>query len=369
MKFAPVARRVARSLVRRGLRSARLRDVVEAELACATKPTATPLPPPAMPAVFTDRHGVDHALDPGLRDRLKPAWRTMCDPVAASLPPTDEVLGGKARKAAKSATEMERLLGATSGVSVAGRILEIGCFDGAAAFELSKRPGASVVGSDLARYYMTQRPGRPADGALAEEQERLAELRERAREIAGVAPGRVSFVEDDITASALEPGTFDLICSFEVLEHLLRPPDAFAMMATLLRPGGHVYGDYNPFFSAIGGHSLGTLDVPWGHARFAPDDLAKYLREIRPSEVEQAQRFLDESLNRMTLADLQAAISGSGLELLAVIPWYERALVPRLTPEVLNDVRREYPTATLDDLLATFVAVIARKPGGEAPGR
>ena len=54
---------------------------------------------------FVDRHGVSHPLDLGLRDRLKPEWRSMLDPVAAAAPPSDEVLRRRARKAVTSARE------------------------------------------------------------------------------------------------------------------------------------------------------------------------------------------------------------------------------------------------------------------------
>lgn len=253
------------------------------------------------------------------------------------------------------------MVAASAGVPLTGRILEIGCYDGAVAFELARADGTEMIASDLARYYVTQRPGQIA-GDLEAEQVRLATIRERAARVAGVDAGRVTFVEDDITASALEPGSLDAIVSFEVLEHVSHPGEAFAAMARLLRPGGVMYHDYNPFFSAIGGHSLVTLDVPWGHARLEPDDVERYLHEIRPTEADQALRFYRDSLNRMTLADLRAAIAAADLDLVALVPWYQRALLADISPQVLAEVRRNYATATIEDLLATFVAVVARRP-------
>jgi SAM-dependent methyltransferase len=339
-----------------------VRRIVEAELKRSATATAGSAPAP-LPD-FIDRTGVTHHLDPALRDRLKPNWRLMCDPVTASAPPDDEALRDRLRKAAKAVAELDRVLGTTLGSGIGGRILEIGCYDGSTAFELSARPGTSVVASDLARYYVVQRPGRLEVDAIAAEEDVLARLRERVRVLADRPPGSVTFVEDDIVASTLEPGTFDLIVSFEVLEHLQRPDDAFAAMAGLLRPGGVMYHDYNPFFSQIGGHSLATLDLPWGHARLDPSDVERYLAEIRPTEAEYALRFYRESLNRMTLADLRAAISGAGLELVALLPWYQRKLLDTASPELLAEVRANHPGVTIDDLLATFVVVVARKPDG-----
>ena len=36
-----------------------------------------------------------------------------------------------------------------------------------------------------------------------------------------------------------------------------------------------------------------------------------------------------------------------------VVPWSDRSLVALLPPDVLPEVRRTYPTATVEDLLAT----------------
>ena len=363
-------KRAARAAVRASLRNARLRSVVEAELK-RLRPSPTreaPPPPPheeiANGSEFVDRHGVHHPLDPGLRDRLKGGWRTMVDPVVASEPPTDEILRGRARKAAKVVAEASTLVETITGKPLAGRILEIGCYDGAAAFHLAGRSGTQVVASDLARYYVVQRPGVTVDDAdIPRQQALLADIRERARIVAEIEPGVIEFVEDDISASTQPSESLDAIVSFEVLEHVQRPAEAFAEMARLLRPGGIVYHDYNPFFSANGGHSLCTLAIPWGHARLDADDFRRYVEEFRPTEIEQALRFYNENLNRMALADLRHALQAARLESLAVIPWFDRVQASMLDPRVLPEVQRTYPAATIDDLLATFVCVIARKPG------
>ena len=362
-------KRAIRWVIRLGLGNTRLRSVLESELKARRKPAPTPEPAPLVKPDFVDRLGVRHPLDPSLRDRLKPSWRAMLDPVALAKPPSDDALRDRARKATLVVAEASALVAAATGERLAGRILEVGCYDGAAAYQLAARPGTAVVASDLSRYYLVQRPGVAVEEDLGGQQALLAEIRERARVLADAAPGIVEFVEDDITGSTLGSASFDAIVSFEVLEHVQDPGAAFAGMARLLRPGGLLFHDYNPFFSANGGHSPCTLDFPWGHARLDPEDFERYVRELRPAEVDQALRFYRENLNRMTLADLRTAVSAAGLELVAVVPWADRALVLRLEPEALAEVQRIHPMASLDDLLSTFVAVVARRPNAIEPSR
>jgi 2-polyprenyl-3-methyl-5-hydroxy-6-metoxy-1,4-benzoquinol methylase len=356
-------KRLVGAAVHQGLRPQRLRRLVERELtARRTEAKVVPTDSVLVGRVFVDRHGTSHPLDPALRNRLKPQWRTMCDPVAVALPPSDEALATRARNAEKNVAEASALVTAASGAQLSGRILEVGCYDGSIAFQLARMQGTDVVGSDLARYYRVQRPGDVAEADIDAQQDELAILRHRARQIARPTVGRVEFIEDDITATGLDAATFDAIVSFEVLEHVQRPAAAFESMARLLKPGGILYHDYNPFFSSNGGHSLCTLDFPWGHVRLDAADFERYVREIRPTETEQALRFYRESLNRMTIADLRDGLESAGLEILAVVPWTDRKLVPQLGQSVLAEVRRTYPTAITTDLLATFVSVIARGP-------
>jgi SAM-dependent methyltransferase len=377
-------KRAARAGVHRALDVDRLRSVVEADLAgrrrdrdgaSAAAGTGAPF---STGSTFTDRHGTRHVLDPLLRDRLKPRWRTMLEPDVATRLPSEKEVAARARAAERTVAEAQGLVETVTGAPLRGRILEVGCHDGAVAWQLSRIPGSEVVGSDMARYYVVQSggdtdaaiPSEP-DAAIAAQEARLAELRALARAAAGADVGAVEFVEDDITASVLEPGSLDAIVSFEVIEHVADPTAALTAIGRLLKPGGITYHDYNPFFAINGGHSLGTLDLPWGHARLDDRDLERYLREIRPTEVDRALGFIRESLNRLTLADLDEALSAAGLEVLAVVPWVDRKLVPDLAPEVLAEVRAIHPTATVTDLLATFVSVVARRPHNRtdtAPG-
>ena len=175
------------------------------------------------------------------------------------------------------------------------------------------------------------------------------------------AAARVSFVEDNICNSSVESESLDVIVSWEVLEHITEPNDAFKEMARILKKGGFAFHEYNPFFSVDGGHSLCTLDFPWGHSRLNDEDFEKYLDEFRPDEKEVSQSFFRNNLNRMTMSQLTDCIEQNGLRPLSIIPWYSEEDQASLSIEMLNQCKKIHPTAELVDLVAPIVWVLCEK--------
>ena len=51
------------------------------------------------------------------------------------------------------------------------------------------------------------------------------------------------------TVSSVASESMDVIVSWEVLEHITSPNDAFKEMARILKKGGFAFHEYNPFFS------------------------------------------------------------------------------------------------------------------------
>ena len=72
-----------------------------------------------------------------------PSWRVMTDPDKVGVPPSDDDLRARAQKAETNVREAVSLVSAAAGVELGGRILEIGCYDGATAFQLALRLGAT----------------------------------------------------------------------------------------------------------------------------------------------------------------------------------------------------------------------------------
>ena len=146
---------------------------------------------------------------------------------------------------------MQRLLHKLSGIE---SVLEVGAGEGA-------------VGARLARSYryVGVEPDQAA-GAVA-----------RAR----IEPSGGQVITGDV--SALDAGTaFDLVCAFEVLEHVERDAETLAAWAERVRPGGWVMLSVPPFQ-----RRFGPSDRAVGHfRRYEPEQMRDLLLACGLSEVQ-----------------------------------------------------------------------------------
>jgi SAM-dependent methyltransferase len=242
-------------------------------------------------------------------------------------------------------------------------ILEIGTYDGSSAYAFASLGAKRVLATDIAAYYINQTPGGVVSvEAVVEKNVELKQTREAyAGAVSQEAASRVSFIEDDISSSAVASESMDVVVSWEVLEHITKPNDAFKEMSRILKKGGFAFHEYNPFFSVDGGHSLCTLDFPWGHARLSNEDFERYLDEFRPEQKEVSLSFFQNNLNRMTQSHLTDCIEQNGLRIVSIIPWYSEEDQSSLSIEMLNQCKKIHPTAELVDLAAPIVWVLCEK--------
>jgi SAM-dependent methyltransferase len=173
-------------------------------------------------------------------------------------------------------------------------------------------------------------------------------------------PG-VRFQWDDACDSDLPDASVDLAVSWEVLEHLASPEGFFRSMRRVLRPSGLLYARYNPFFAINGGHSACTLDSAWAHAMLSSTDFRRYVSGSIGLDREESSRFFDQFLNRMCLADLRDLLDSHSFEVLDMHVAREPELVRLATSARVTQVKRRYPRANADDLLATRVELLARR--------
>jgi len=313
--------------------------------------------------VFTDSCGNRIELLAGLRDRVAPYWKGMVHAPKTPAPPAPRAGLAKIKTMRDRFDRVDALLRAYS-LSFAGQdVLEVGAHDGATAYALAQAGARSVLATDVAAYYITQtRNGVVRDDAVAEKNAELARMRDAYRtSVDERTAQRVAFQEDDICSSSLQSDSVDAVMSLEVLEHLMRPEDAFREIARILRPGGFAFHEYNPYFALNGGHSLCTLDFPWGHARLDAADFERYLDERRPGEKSVALSFYRNNLNRMTLWQLRQYAQQSGMILLSLLPWSSERHLAILRSETLTQCSRVYPSAELIDLISPTVWVLLKK--------
>lgn len=271
--------------------------------------------------VFTDSAGNRMELLSGLRDRIKPSWRIMINPAYTVIEvPSKDSMQQRMNAQTKALTHIENFLHTQSLSFVGNDVLEIGAYDGSSAYAFASFGAKGVLATDMAAYYINQTPGGiVSQDTIERKNKELAQIREAySKMIDAKDVDKVRFVEDDITVSSVASESMDVVVSWEVLEHITNPNEAFKQMARILKPGGFTFHEYNPFFSVDGGHSLCTLDFPWGHARLSDEDFERYVTDLRPNEKEVSLSFFRNNLNRMTLTHLNECMEQNGLEVLRI---------------------------------------------------
>jgi ubiquinone/menaquinone biosynthesis C-methylase UbiE len=169
----------------------------------------------------------------------------------------------------------------------------------------------------------------------------------------------------DAMALAFSDESFDIVHSTVALEHIARPELAFREAVRVLKPGGIAYFEVGPWFGPDGGHSLCTLDCPWGHVRLNPVQFENYLAAFRPNERTTAISYYRGGFQtpRLTLAETEAMVLDSSFR---ILEWYESRHkyadhYQFLTPELLADCQRLNRFVTVRDLMSSSYTMLLEK--------
>lgn len=266
--------------------------------------------------------------------------------------------------------EMQARLAPRLGELAGKRILDLGCGKTAWLTLLLHSAGAEVTGVDTEWVELRPSAGKYWRIARANGLERALRTlawdglyapiyyRALARECGfplrfdGIDARRVGAAELD-----LEPGSFDLVVSHEVFEHLPDVEAAVRSLRRVLKPGGLTYVYVHSFTSLSGGHHIAwkypdsepsTTVPPWDHLRDCRfPDIPSWINRWRNDQYRRAfERHFE------VLAWLPTAREGEAL----------------LTPEI----RRELAAYSEEELLTKGFVVVAtprRAPRAEAPER
>ena len=131
---------------------------------------------------------------------------------------------------------------------------------------------------------------------------------------AGVGEG-VQFVCRDFYEWAPE-GKYDVLLSFDALEHIEAPAAFLARMADLLAPGGVAVLAFGPLFhSPFGDHmwDFFRVQIPWRGVLFSEKALLRVRREcFRPTDPADSYRQIAGGLNLIRYSDFLKHVSDTG---------------------------------------------------------
>jgi SAM-dependent methyltransferase len=131
---------------------------------------------------------------------------------------------------------------------------------------------------------------------------------------AGVGEG-VQFVCRDFYEWTPE-GKYDVLLSFDALEHIEAPAAFLARMADLLAPGGVAVLAFGPLFhSPFGDHmwDFFRVQIPWRGVLFSEKALLRVRREcFRPTDPADSYRKIAGGLNLIRYSDFLKHVSDTG---------------------------------------------------------
>ena len=241
-----------------------------------------------------------------------------------------------------------------SGVAVQGRVLDAGCGGGGMPLSLAEEAGA-VVGIDPINRF-------------GEAGVRLA--RERGLR-------NLHFLLADGMALPFDGGSFDLVLSHAVIEHVADAPLYLRECARVLKPGGRVYLSTSPYLSFAGAHlprlklqlplhlMLGrraAFGIFTWLARHAPWTLKE--PEHENSFIQLARKGLskeDDLLEKVTVTRLRRQIAEAGFDVLRE-ELHVTGTIRRLPRFVGNAVRKQ--RLTRDVFISNMEYVLAHAGSG-----
>ncbi|GED69454.1 hypothetical protein BRE01_31560 [Brevibacillus reuszeri] len=90
----------------------------------------------------------------------------------------------------------------------------------------------------------------------------------------------VSFVTGDAANMSYADDTFDTIIMNDAMEHVGEPEKTLEECFRILKPGGHLYINFPPYYHPYGAHLSDAIGIPWVHALFSEQALIDAYKEL-----------------------------------------------------------------------------------------
>lgn len=258
----------------------------------------------------------------------------------------------------------ERLTGALSsryGRLNSAEILEIGCGDGINTILLGLHGVRRAVGIDLELRLHNQDEKGESTRRLALATVRRALGRHQLDSDLDGLPAELLTM--DATRLDFPDACFDIVFSRSVLEHILSVEKLYSEIDRVLRPGGIVYQEIDPFFWLRGCHKRGLVDMPWAHARLTLDEYHRFVSESEGKRTAEKRLKRLTTLNRLSLKQWKNVHHDGPFEILG---WEEKAspfanVVLSENPDVASTL---LPGLDSNDLVVGRILISLRKRPG-----
>jgi SAM-dependent methyltransferase len=139
----------------------------------------------------------------------------------------------------------------------------------------------------------------------------------RAAAAAGVAdelPESLSFATSRINEIPAQDDTFDVVVTWSVFEHVTQPVRMLSEIHRILKPDGILFLQLWPFFySEHGGHLWPHYEEEFPQLLHTDADIREHLRGRRGTDPTRDAVDEYDSLNRLTVDQLQSALLAAGM--------------------------------------------------------
>lgn len=138
-------------------------------------------------------------------------------------------------------------------------VLDIGCGGGGKTCYYATFRPKKIIGIDIVPHY-------------AEEGNAFA----REKGLSDIA----EFMTGDASRMPFEDATFDTIIMNDAMEHVDQPEKTLAECFRVLKPGGHLYINFPPYFHPYGAHLSDAIGIPWVHSLFSEQAMIKAYKDL-----------------------------------------------------------------------------------------